>query len=326
VQQSLKTIFWNYDRTLPLVDKRVEIVGYTLDIEIQRPEITFGRTFAGELFDVAEMSLSNAMTAASKGRLNYLLIPVFLSRAFRHSSIFVRTDRGIHAPRDLKGKIVGLQEYDMTAAVVVRGFLRDQYGVEPGDIRWRVGDLERAKPLEFCLGKPPQGVDIELLTADQSLEDRLVSGELDAVISLRPLATLPAKGSKIAPLFADPVAEEAAWFRASGHFPIMHAVGVRKSLLDADRSLGRQLFEAFLAAKTIAVSEMEVTQAQKITLPWPHRALAEARSIFGADHWPYGIVANRLALENQIRWSRLDGLQERPVALEELFDPECMDT
>jgi 4,5-dihydroxyphthalate decarboxylase len=324
--QSLKTAFWNYDRTLPLVDRRVKLDGYDLNIAVQRPEITFAQVFAGEGFDVAEVSLSNSITAASKDEFGYGLIPVFLSRAFRHSSLFVRTDRGIYGPEDLKGKTVGLQEYDMTAAVVVRGFLRDQYGVDPRDIRWKVGELERTKPLEFPTGRPPEGVSIEILSADKSLEDRLVAGELDAVISLRPLAAAQADNSKVAPLFADAVAAEMAWFRASKHFPIMHAVGVRRTLLSADPALGRKLFDAFLSAKQIAVAEMEITQAQKITLPWPHQALAEARAVFGADHWPYGMAANRLVLENQLRWSRLDGLQARPMTLEELFDPGCADT
>ena len=324
--QSLKAAFWNYDRTQPLIEKRVTAPGYDLDIQIQRPELIFGRTSAGERFDVVEMSLSNSITTASMDRLDYLLIPVFLSRAFRHSSIFIRTDRNIREPQDLKGKAVGLPEYDMTAAVVVRGFLRDQYGVDPRDISWKVGELERTKPLEFPIGRPPDGVSIEILPADKSLEDRLVSGELDAVVSLRPLVSARARGSNVAPLFSDPVAEEAAWFRASNNFPIMHVVGVRKALFDTDKLLGRKLFDAFVAAKTIAIYELEITQAPKITLPWPHKALADARSIFGEDHWPYGMAANRLVLENQLRWSRLDGLQKQPVVLDVLFDPACADT
>jgi 4,5-dihydroxyphthalate decarboxylase len=249
VSLRLKTAFWNYDRTQALVDGRVTVEDCELDIELLRPEITFARAFAEAAFDVCEISFSNTVTAVSKGDFPYALIPVFLSRAFRHSSIFIRTDRGIASPEDLRGKTVGLQEYDMTAAVVVRGFLRDRHGVDPRDIVWKVGERERTKPLEFPLGRPPDGVRIEVLPSDRSLEDRLLAGELDAVIVLRPLDAWRAGDPRVAPLFPDPIAAEKAWFAASRHFPIMHAVAVRKTLLAAYAELGRKLFAAFLAAK-----------------------------------------------------------------------------
>jgi 4,5-dihydroxyphthalate decarboxylase len=322
----LRTAFWNYDRTLALIDGRVEVEGHQLAIEVLRPEITFAKAFSEAAFDVCEISFSNTVTAVSKQHFPYALIPVFLSRAFRHSAIFVRTDRGIGRPEDLRGKTIGLQEYDMTAAVVVRGFLRDQYGVEPRDIAWKVGELERTKPLEFPLGRPPEGVSIEVLPPDMGLEDRLLEGQLDAIITLRPPGTWRAGDPRIAPLFADPIAAEKAWFAATGHFPIMHAVGVRKTLLDSHPGLGRRLFDAFDRAKSIAVAELEITQAPKVTLPWPHGALADARALFGPDHWPYGLRANRRVLETQLRWSRLDGLQARRVTLEELFTRDCFET
>ncbi len=224
----LTTAFWNYDRTQALVDGRVKVEGCELDIELLRPEITFVKALTEAPFDVCEISFSNTVTAVSKGDFPYALIPVFLSRAFRHSSLFIRTDRGIACPEDLRGKTVGLQEYDMTAAVVVRGFLRDRHGVDPRDITWKVGERERTKPLEFPLGHPPGGVHIEILPPDRSLEDRLLAGELDAVIVLRPLDALRTGDLRVAPLFPDPIAVEKAWFAASRHFPIMHAVGARK--------------------------------------------------------------------------------------------------
>ena len=274
----LKTSFWNYDRTIPLMDGRVKIEGYKLAVDINRPEISFGEAFEQAKYDVTEVSFSNTVTAVSRREdFPYALIPAFPSRAFRHSAIFVRTDRGISKPEDLRGKIVGLQEYDMTAAVVVRGFLRDHCGVDPRDIRWRVGEIERTKPLEFPLGRPPAGVEIEILGPDRSLEDRLLAGELDAVITLRALAAYRTGDPRIASLFPDPIAAEKAWFVAAKHFPIMHAVGIKKSFLVRDSRLARRLFDAFLAAKDIAVAELEITQAPKVTLPgltppWPRPA------------------------------------------------------
>ena len=323
---ALSAAFWNYDRTLPLTDGRVTVPGATLACAILKPEAAFARAFGGAEFDISELSLSNTITAVSKGGFAYRLIPVFLSRAFRHGAVFVRTDRGIHAPEDLAGRSIGLQEYDMTAALVVRGLLRDHYGIESRDLRWVVGDEERLKPLEFPLGAPPEGVEIEILPPGDSVERHLESGQLDAVITLRPPAVWRQGDLPIGPLFADPGAAERHWFAASGIFPIMHAVGVRADLLEAQPDLGRRLYDAFCRAKALAIEELEVVQAAKVTLPWVQDALARARAVLGHDVWPYGIAANRHTLDTALRWSLEDGLQARPVRLEDLFDPQCLDT
>lgn len=323
----LTAAFWDYDRTMPLADGRVSVAGVRLDCRILKPEAAFARAFGGAEFDVSELSFSNSVTAVSKGPFAYRLIPVFLSRAFRHAAVFVRTDRGIRTPEDLAGRTVGVQEYDMTAAVVVRGLLRDRYGVQASAIRWKVGDLERPKPLAFPLGRPPDGVDIEILPPGRSLDDRFRAGELDAIITLRPPDGWRDGGEPwVAPLFADSAAAERNYYRDTGVFPIMHAVGVRATRLDAQPDLGRRLFDAFTAAKRLAVAELEVTQASKVTLPWAADALRRARAVLGDDIWPYGMAANRHALETGLRWSREDGLQARAIALEELFDPRCLDT
>lgn len=317
----LTAAFWNYDRTMPLVDRRVLVEDCELSVEILRPELTFARAFRDAAFDICELSFSNSITAISKGGFPYALLPVFLSRAFRHSTIFVRTDRGIDRPEDLRGRIMGLQEYDMTAAVVVRGILRDSHGVEAQEIRWRMGEAERTKPLDFPLGRPPDGVEIELLPPGRTLESRLLAGELDALISLRPPEALKAGNPVIRRLFPDPTAAERTWYLKTGIFPIMHALGIRRHLVDAHPDLPDRLFQAFVAAKALAIAELEVIQAPKVTLPWPHAALADARALMGDDPWPYGVVANRHVLDAQLRWSRADGLQARPVTIDDLFAP-----
>lgn len=322
----LSVAFWNYDRTLPLTDGRVTVAGATLACSFLRPEVAFTRAFSATEFDISELSLSNTITAVSQGYFAYRLIPVFLSRAFRHSAIFVRTDRGIRAPSDLVGRTIGLQEYDMTAALVARGLLRDQYGINANDMRWCVGNTERLKPLEFPVGAPPTGVEIEILPPGGSVDQLLETGKIDAVITLRPPPAWQRGDLNIAPLFADPAAEEQAYYSASGVFPIMHAVGVRTELLQAQPNLGRRLYDAFCSAKTLAIEELEVVQASKVTLPWAGDALRRARAVLGHDVWPYGIEANRHTLETELRWSREDGLQARPIQLEELFDPGCLDT
>lgn len=321
----LKAAFWDYDRTRPLLDGSIAVEGFGLDVDVLRPEETFARAFSTAEFDVCELSFSNSVTAISRGGFAYSLVPVFLSRAFRHSTIFVRADGGITDPASLKGRIVGLQEYDMTAAVVVRGFLRD-YGVEPRDIIWKVGEAERTKPLEFPLGHPPDGVSIEILPTGRSLEERLLSGELDAIVSLRVPEAFRQGDPRIVRLFPDPARAEKAWYAAHRIFPIMHVVGVRATLAARHPGLTRRVYEAFCAAKAKAIAELEIIQAPKVTLPWPHAALEEARALMGRDPWPYGIAANRHVLERQLQWSLADGLQARPVRLDELFARDCLDT
>jgi 4,5-dihydroxyphthalate decarboxylase len=320
----LRTVFWNYDRTLPLCDGRIDLHGLPLRIEIMRPDQTFARAYQADGFDVCEASFSNTVTMTSKDACPYVLIPAFLSRAFRHGALFIRTDRGISSARDLAGKTIGLQEYDMTASVVVRGLLRDEYGIAASDISWRVGDAERLKPLAFPLGHPPKGVSIFQRPEGSSLEEGLLSGELDAIISLRTPKAADGVQGLVRALF-DAQAER-DWFTRRRIFPIMHAVAVRRTLAEQHPGLTRRLYDLFKTAKDLAVSDLEVIQAPKVTLPWPHAIAAEVRSIMGHDFWPYGIAANAEVLNTQLRWSSEDGLQARPIRIEDVFAADCLDT
>lgn len=318
----LTAAFWNYDRTQAILDGRVGLRDCRLRCTILRPEDAFRHAFGDASYDVTEISLSNSITALSLRQLAYRLVPVFLSRSFRLGAIFVRADAGIKRPADLAGRIVGVGEYDMTAALVARGILRDAYNVDTHSIRWRVGDKQRKKDLRFPVKPQPPNLDLEVLSADRSLDERLIDGELDALISLRP----PAGGDPRAMrLFSDPAGEERAFFRRFGVFPIMHAVGVRRSLADRHPELLREIFDLFATAKRLAVDELEIIQAPKVTLPWVTDNLREARAVLGHDYWPYGIQANRRTLAAVLRWSHEDGLQSRPVAIEELF-AGCLDT
>ena len=323
---TLTAAFWRYDRTQPLIDGRVSPDGFSLDCSILRPEEAFALAFGDAPFDITEISLSNTLSTLSQGPLPYLLIPVFPSRTFRHGSIFIRTDRGISRPADLAGKRVGLQEYDMTAAVVMRGMLRDDHRLDTNSIHWCVGDSVRTKSLEFPLPVKPPGLVMNILPEGRSLEDRLLAGEIDALISLREPAALRSGDPRIARLFPDPEAAERDWFHRTGLFPIMHAVGVKKALVEKHPGLPLALYRAFCEAKDLAVEELAVIQAPKVTLPWITSELRQTRALMGDDFWPYGIAANRKILEAQMRWSREDGLQARPVSLEELFAPDMLGT
>jgi 4,5-dihydroxyphthalate decarboxylase len=322
----LSVAVWNYDRTLPLIDRRVAVPGFDIRCSVLAPESAFALAFGDAPFDVTEISLSNTITTVSKGACPYTLIPAFLSRAFRHSALFIRTDRGIGTPADLEGKTIGLQEFDMTAAVVLRGVLRDAYGVDTLSMRWMVGDATRTKPIAFPVDPTPARLRIEILPPGISLEERLLAGELDALVSLRTPRALRDGDPRIARAFDDPALAEREWFQQARVFPIMHAVGVKSSLIDEHPDLAPKLLAAFSEAKALAIGELDVIQAPKVTLPWVGDALRETRRVLGEDFWPYGVAANRHALETQLRWSREDGLQARKVSVEELFASSVLDT
>jgi 4,5-dihydroxyphthalate decarboxylase len=313
----LGVCFWNYDRTMPLVDGRVAIEGCKPAFTILGPEQAFARAFTTADFDVSELSLSNHLNALVRGDAAYVAIPVFPSRSFRHSTFYVRTDRGIRAPPDLAGKRIGLQEYQMTAAVVVRGFLRDEYGMRPGDMRWLVADVDPAEPSKIAVPHIA-GVDIERVHG-RSLDDLLASGDVDAVIALRPPASFVQGNPLVARLFPDWRRAEQDYFARTRFFPIMHTIGVKHALVAAHPWLPAALYRAFCKAKEVALAELAHLQAPKVTLPWVAAELAATRAVMGDDFWPYGVGPNRAAIERMIRYHHEEELSPRPFRLDELF-------
>ena len=318
--------FWNYDRTNPLLDGRVTVAGAAPGFTILSPLENFPRTYTEQPFDVTEMSFSNYMTAHVEGRSPYIAIPVFLSRTFRHGAIFIRTDRGITEPRDLEGKTVGLVEYDMTAAVVVRGILRDEYGVDTTKIRWRVGDPEAPWRETMPIPEVPDGTDVAPVADGLTLNDAIATGALDALVGIEPPSCFAAGASGVARLFPDWRAVERDYFARTGIFPIMHAVGIKRELLEANPWLAAALFAAFESAKDLAFRELAVMNAPKATLPWVAAELQATKDTMGENYWPYGIDKNREVLATLIRYSFEDGLISRGLGIDELFAPSMLDT
>ena len=194
---------WDYDRTTPLIEGAIEIAGAAPSFTVLSPPVNFPRTFTESPFDVTEMSFSNYMTAHAEDRSPYTAIPVFLSRSFRHGAIFIRTDRGIDGPRDLEGKTVGLAEYDMTAALVVRGMLREEFGVDTAKIHWRVGDPESPVREVMPIPTVPHGVDVRAMADGRMLNDALAAGEIDALIGIEPPSCFTAGAPGVTRLFAE---------------------------------------------------------------------------------------------------------------------------
>ena len=322
---ALSVAFWNYDRTLPLADGRVSVAGWDLRCQVLRPQELFPRAFGKAEFDVAELSLSRFAMLVSQDRSPYVGLPVFPSRTFRHASIYVRTDRGIGRPQDLKGRIIGLNNYDDTAAVVVRGMLRDDYCLGVTDVTWCIGDLESGQAPRVAPPALPASVKT-VVAKDKTLDTLLADGTIDAIISIVPPPCFRAGHAKVARLFPAWRAAERDWYSRTRHFPIMHLVGIRRTLLERHAGLARAVYDAFCRAKDLAVAELENLQAPKVSLPWAAVELAETRELLGADYWPYGFAANRAALERQLRYGVEDGLLARPVSPESLFAPDLLET
>lgn len=322
---ALSVAFWNYDRTRPIADGRVPVAGFAARCELLRPQELFPRAFGRAEFDVAELSLSRYAMLCSRAGSAYAGIPVFPSRSFRHASLYVRRDRGIARPQHLKGRRIGVNNYDDTAAVVVRGMLRDDYGLDASDMAWCIGNLERGQAPRVAPPALPPSVRISV-EENRTLDALLADGELDAVLSIVPPPCFSAGHPQVARLFPDWRAAERDWYARTRHFPIMHLVGVRRALLDAHPGLPRALYDAFCLAKDLAVAELENLQAPKTTLPWAAAELAATRAALGEDFWPYGFAANRAALQRQLRYSAEDGLLARPVTPDELFAPDLLST
>ncbi len=219
----------DYDRTRALLDGSVQIDGVDPVCMLLSPEETFFRAFRGVEFDISELSFSSYLVKASKGESPYIAVPVFLSRAFRHTSIYVRKDR-IKKPEDLKGKRVGVPEYQLTANVWARAILQDDFGVAPSDITWVRGGIDTPGRPEKIKLQLPADVRLENAPEGQTISDLLDRGELDGFIAPRPPSGAASTNPNVGWLFDDPTATAKDYYRRTGVFPIMHVVGVKKEL------------------------------------------------------------------------------------------------
>lgn len=309
----------SFDRTQPLLDGRVRVEGFDVQWTSGELESIFSRAFAAAEFDVTELSFCNYLIAVVRGNCPYIALPIFPTRCFRHHALFVRTDHGIHTPRDLEGKVVGLREYTNTVSLVVRGTLQSYYGVDIRRIRWRVGDVDVRERTAAEIRIPDLG-DMDIAYAGEGLlADQLAAGEIDGLVAYSPPRTLGSSG--VARLFPRWWEEEARYFADTGIFPIMHVMAVKRSLLEREPALGAALYEAFCAARDCAIRDLEIEQAPKTMLPWAAAHLHETQRMLGEDFWPYGVAANRRTLDAQIGWAHEQRLIGRRPALDEFFWP-----
>jgi 4,5-dihydroxyphthalate decarboxylase len=297
-----------YDRTHALLDGRVKIEGIDeLTYLPLRPGETFWRMLNHEEFGASEMSLSSYTILRSEGDERFIAIPVFPSRVFRHNALYLRADSPIREPRELKGKRIGVGDYQMTAAVWTRGFLQHEYGVGPSDVTWVVG-----RPIRAI--RQPQEVRLEALGGAATLEELLQRGEIDALMSVMIPRGL---GSSVRRLFPNFREVELAYYRKTKIFPIMHTVALRRAVYQAHPWLAVNLYRAFLRARDLALRHMYDTDALTVTLPWVIDELERAREV----PWDYSIEGSRPTLEALVQYLDEQELTRRRMSVAELFAP-----
>ncbi len=316
---------WDYDRTRALADGRVAPEGVDLNFLPLHVEETFFRMLRNAEFDAAEMSLSSYCVSLLRPDPAFVAIPVFPSRFFRHSCIFVSAKSAVRAPRDLVGKRIGVPEYQMTAPVWIRGILADEYGVDPASVSYFTGGEEQPGRVEkLKLELPPQFKVIPI-GPKQTLSAMLANGEIDALYTARTPSTFYSRPDEVRRLFPDFVAAEKDYFKRTGIFPIMHVIAIRRSVYAANRWLAQSLLKAFERAQAITYENLGVTSALTTMLPWQLAAVEEAQAELGADWWPYGFARNRAVLDTFLRYHHGQGLSARRLGPEELFAPETFE-
>ena len=316
---------WNYDRTRSLMDGAVQVDGIDLNYLNLPVEETFFRMIRNREFDVAEMSLSSYTVSTFRDPKPFIAIPIFPSRMFRHSSIYINADAGIREPQDLIGKRIGTPEFQMTAPVWIRGILAEHYGVPLDSVTYVTGGEEEPGRIEKQKIDLPRSIRIEPIGAEQTLSKMLATGEIAALHTARMPSTFLSQPDRVKRLFPDFVDVERKYYRETGTFPIMHTVVIRREVYEQNRWVAQSLYKAFAEAQRNTYEDLYVTAALKGMLPWLTAHVEETRALMGDDYWPYGFDANRQTLATFLRYHHQQGLSKTLRTPEELFAPETME-
>jgi 4,5-dihydroxyphthalate decarboxylase len=312
---------WDYDRTRPLIDGRVKPEGIDLDIRIMRPREMFPRMLEKKEFEVSELSLGSYVTLKGRGSCPFVAVPITLSKIFRHSCIYVRTDAGIKTPQDLRGKRVGTTQLGSTGTVFMNGMMQHEYGVALEDIHWFIGGLDSPTSRPVIALNLPEKVKVDFLASNQTLEGMLEAGQLDALFALY-IPSIFQKGSpRIARLFPNYSERERDYYRRTRIFPIMHTVVMREDVYRQNPWVAGSIYKAFCEARDLAVDGLYDTDALRLSLPWLISHLEETWRVLGKDFWAYGLEPNRPALEAIGQYVYEQGFSPRAVSPDELFVP-----
>lgn len=313
---TLKLACWDYDRTRPLIDGRVRPDNIDLQVSVMRPREAFTRMLEREEFDVAEVSLANFTQLKASGDTRFVGIPVALSRMFRHSCIYVRSDSGITKPEDLVGRRVGVAQLDSTGLVFIKGMLANEYGVTPDRVMWVAGGLETPTKPKIPLNGHGR---VEALDDGETLLSAFKKGAIDVIISNHIPSMFHDGAPLMQRLFKDFKSVEQDYFRRTGLFPIMHTVAMRADVYNQHPEAALSLFKAFCKARDHAVADLYDTDALRVAVPWLIDAIDESRRVLGSDYWSYGVESNREVWEALTKYLVDQKLARRAPSLEELF-------
>ena len=315
---------WDYDRTRPLQEGRVLVEGIDLTYLPLRVEETFWRMLRYQDFDAAEMSMGSYLMSRDKGSPRFVAIPVFPSRAFRHSCIYLNTESGIREAKDLVGKNVGVPEYQITMAVWARGVLEHEYGVKPEDVIWFTGGEEQPGREEKIKPDLPPSIVIRSIGPEQTLSSMLERGEIDAMVSAHMPSPFVRRSPKVRRLFPSFREVEKAYFQKTKIFPIMHTIVLREDVHERYPWVAQNLYKAFCESKRICTESMYEFSALKYMMAWSIAEMEEERELMGPDAWAYGFEPNRHVLQTLVDYTYEQGLIKKRPDIESLFVPSTL--
>ena len=329
-------------------DLKLNIAGYPVNrvkaiinnkVKIKGCSISFTKAAIGDIntnilsgsqtYDVTEIGLHPFMLAyANDNFRDYTLLPIFPLRIFRQKSVFIRNDRGINSPDDLRGKTIGTAGYSSTSLTWLRGIFQDEYGIKPEDVNWVISNKDSSTEASGKISKQeqvaPEGISLKMGTVGLDESELLVSGEVDALFhAAEPKAYIDGN-PLVVRLFPDSKRTEQAYYKKTGVFPIMHVVTIKKALIKDNPWIVKAVFEAYSKAKTMDYQFMKKLGWAYDSLPWYGQELEATINIMGKNFWPYGIDPNRKALETLFRYSYEQGLSSKHLTIEQLFDSSSL--
>jgi 4,5-dihydroxyphthalate decarboxylase len=326
---SLTLATWDHDRAMPVHDGRVPVPGVAFESHILPTGTLFPLAVQSARFDVTELSLSSHILQVARGTTAYVGIPVFVSRAFRHNGFYCRAGSGIQSPADFAGRAIGVPEYQMTAALWMRGIMADDHGVSATQVHWRTGALDQGVRHERLELDPPSDLRITPIQDGETLQELLLDGRIDGLLAPNPPRAFMAGDPRIERVYPDFEKIEQEWHQRTGFFPIMHVITLRRSLAEAHPWLAQALYDAFSSARDIAIDRLRdvwMGSANRLSLPWLNASMERTRAAMGTDYWPYGFQGAQPEITAMCRYSVDQFLAPRLVAPEELFEASLLKT
>lgn len=309
------------DQVRDVVTGRVPVAGVDLTCLLFEVEEIFFRFTHHREWEVSELSFAKYCSLRAQGDESVIAIPVFPSRSFRHSAIYVRDDGPVDAPEALRGARIGFPEWTVTATVYARALLQHEYGVDLPGVHWVQGGTNEPGRIETLPVRLPAGVSVTR-ERESSLNDLLVAGEIDAIVAPHPPTGFTDGSGRIVRLFSDASAAEEAYYKRTGIFPIMHVVVLRDDVHERYPWVAANLFTAFSEAKRRSLERMIDANAPRTPVPMAAAHAQRARMIFGEDLWPYGLEPNRTTIEAFLEYAVEQGVCERLLSPDELFAPQ----